>query len=216
MDGVAIPQRKEAHRLGVCLTSDLRWNSRVSNLILKSAGPIHLCQKLGYQHRLSSLVIRRFFRAFVRPKLEYCNAFWCGLPRLQAIRLEKLQLKVVKAIVRRHGLIYPQVLRAAELPTLSWRRRGHCLSVLWNLVRGIGPPALLDALPALAITRSMSALCAGHSLQFPLCSSSRHQSSFLCHTIPNWNTVNYRYNVIRYNVIHGYYVILSVVPPSSI
>ena len=29
-------------------------------------------------------------------------------------------------------------------------------------------------------------------------------------------TVNYRYNVIRYNVIHGYYVILSVVPPSSI
>ena len=29
-------------------------------------------------------------------------------------------------------------------------------------------------------------------------------------------TVNYRYNVIRYNVIHGYYVILSVVPPTSI
>ena len=29
-------------------------------------------------------------------------------------------------------------------------------------------------------------------------------------------TVNYRYNVIRYNVIHGYYIILSVVPPSSI
>ena len=30
------------------------------------------------------------------------------------------------------------------------------------------------------------------------------------------SAVNYRYNVIRYNVIHGYYVILSVVPPSSI
>ena len=29
-------------------------------------------------------------------------------------------------------------------------------------------------------------------------------------------TVNNRYNVIRYNVIHGYYVILFVVPPSSI
>ena len=29
VDGVAIPQRKEALHLGVCLTSDLRWNSHV-------------------------------------------------------------------------------------------------------------------------------------------------------------------------------------------
>ena len=52
-------------------------------------------------------------------------------------------------------------------------------------MKGIGPPALLDALPALASTLSVPALRAGHSLQFPgpLCSSSRHQSSFLCHTI---------------------------------
>ena len=131
VDGVAIPQRNEARHLGVCLTSDLHWNSHGSHLILQSAGPIHLCQKLtiGYQHRLSSSVIRRFFIAFVRPKLEYCNAVWCGLPRSQAIRLEKLQLKFAKAIVRRRDLSHPQVLRAAELPTLSWRRRDHCLHV---------------------------------------------------------------------------------------
>ena len=180
-------QRKEARHLGVCLTSDRRWNSHVSHLILQSAGPIHLCQKLGYQHCLSLSVIRRFFIAFVRPKLEYCNAVWCGLPRSHC--LEKLQLKVSKAIVRRRDLSYPQALRAAELPTLSWRRRDHCLSALWNLVKEIGPPALLDALPALASTRSVPALRAGHSLQFPLCFSSRHQSSFLCHTIPIWNNL---------------------------
>ena len=189
--GVAIPRRKEARHLGVCLTSDLRWNSHVSHLILQSASPIHLCQKLGYQQRLSSSVIRRFFIAFVRPKLECFSAVWCGLPRSQAIRLEnsKLQLKVAKTIVRRRDLSHPQVLRAAELPTLSWRRRDHCLSALWNLKKGIGPPALLDALPALTSIRSVPALHAGHSLQFPLCSSSRHQSSFLCHSIPLWNNL---------------------------
>ena len=63
----------------------------------------------------------------------------------------------------------------------------QAISALWNLVKGLGPPALLDALPALASTRSRPTLRAGHSLQFPLCSSSRHQSSFLCHTIPIWN-----------------------------
>ena len=158
--------------------------------VLQSAGPFHLCEKLGYQHNLSSSVISRFFIAFVRPKLEYCIAVWCGLPRSQAISLEKLQLKVAKAIVRRRDLTHPQVLRAAELLDLSGRRRDHCLSALWNLLRGIGPPALLDALPALASTYSLSALRAGHSLQFSRCSSSRHQSSsFLCYTIPIWNNL---------------------------
>ena len=33
VDGVAIPQRKEARHLGICLISDLRWNSHVSQLI---------------------------------------------------------------------------------------------------------------------------------------------------------------------------------------
>ena len=110
VDGVAIPQRmrKEARHLGVGLTSDLCWNSHVSHLILQSAGPIHLHQKLGYQHRLSSSVIRRFFIAFVRPKLEYCNAVWCGLPYSQAIHLEKLQLKVANAIVRCRDLSHPR------------------------------------------------------------------------------------------------------------
>ena len=96
VNGVPIPQRKEARHLGVCLSSDLRWNSHMSHPILQSAGQIHLCQKLWYQHHLSSSVIRRFFIAFFRPKQEYCYAVWCGLPRSQAICLEKLQLKVAK------------------------------------------------------------------------------------------------------------------------
>ena len=55
--------------------------------------------------------------------------------------------------------------------------------ILWISVGG--KPKWLP----LVSTRSMSALRAGHSLQFPLCSSSRHQSPFLCHTIPVWNNL---------------------------
>ena len=169
MEGIAIPQRKEAWHLGICLTSDLRWNSHVSQPILQSTGPNHLCQKFTYQHRLLSSVIRWFFTALVRPKLEYCSAVWCGLPRSQKSRLEKLQLKVAKAIVRRHDLSHSQVLHAAELPTPFWRRRNHCLRMHICAVEPgnlgeLGPPALLDALPALASIRSRSTLRAGHSL----------------------------------------------------
>ena len=81
-------------------------------------------------------------------------------------------------------------LHIAGLPTLSWRRREHCLVLLWKLVNGIGPPALLNVLPATAASRSSSVLRSSHSLQFPLCLSSRRKSSFLCYTIPIWNKLS--------------------------
>ena len=99
------------------------------------------------------LFIRRFYIAFVRPRLEYCNAAWCGLTRIQALRLEKVQVRVARAIVRCPGGSRSQVLQDAGLPRLSWRRREHCLGLLWKLVNGIGPPALLNVLPETAASR---------------------------------------------------------------
>ena len=113
---------------------DLRLNSHIDHLLSLTAGPVYLCQKLAYQHRLPSLAIRRFYIAFVRPRLEYCNAAWCSLTRIQALRLEKVQVRVARAIVRCPGGSRSQVLQDAGLPTLSWRRREHCLGLLWSLV----------------------------------------------------------------------------------
>ena len=100
-----------------------------------------------------------------------------------------VQVRVARAIVRCPGGSRSQVLQDAGLPTLSWRRREHCLFLLWKLVNGIGPPALLNVLPATAASRSSSVLRSSHSyaLQFPLCLSSRRKSSFLCNTFPIWN-----------------------------
>ena len=83
-----------------------------------------------------------------------------------------------------------QVLQEAGLPTLSWRRREHCLGLLWKLVNGIGPPTLLNILPATTASRSSFVVRSSHFLQFPLCLPSRHKSSFLCYTIPIWNMLS--------------------------
>ena len=146
VDGVVIPRRTETRHLGVVLSVDLRWNSHIDHLLSVTAGAVYLCQKLAYQHRLPSLAIRRFYIAFVRPRLEYCKAAWCGLTRklIQALRLEKVQVRVARsrAVVRCPAGSRSQVLQDVGLPTLSWRRREHCLCLLWKLVNGIGPPAL--------------------------------------------------------------------------
>ena len=177
VDGVVIPRRTETRYLGVVLSVDLRWNSHIDYLLSVTAGPVHLCQKLAYQHRLPSLAIRRFYIAFVHPRLEYCCAAWCGLTHIQAFRLEKVRVRVARAVVRCPGGSRSQVVQEAALPTLSWRQREHCLALLWKLVDGIGPPALLNILPAAAASRSSSVLRSSYSLQFHLCLSSRRKSS---------------------------------------
>ena len=138
VDGVVIPRHTETRRLGVVLSVDLRWSSHIDHLLSVTAGPVYLevsiCQKLDYQHRLPSLAIRRFYIAFVRPKLEYCDAAWCGLTGIQAFRLEKVQGRVARAVFQCPGGSRSQVLQEAGLPTLSWRRRQHCLGLLWKLV----------------------------------------------------------------------------------
>ena len=81
------------------------------------------------------------------------------------------------------------LLQQVNLPTLSWRRRIHCLVLLFKLYRGLGPPQLLSRLPKPASVRSAYSLRAAHRLEFPSSSSARHLSSFLCVTIPVWNSL---------------------------
>ena len=65
-------------------------------------------------------------------------------------------------------------LQQARLPTLSWRRREHCLGFLWQLYTGKRPPALQASLVPCAQLRSTRF---PHSFRFPSASSSRHLSS---------------------------------------
>ena len=155
-------------------------------------GKVGLCQMLAFRHRLPSAVIRRFYTAFIGPKLEYCSAVWCGASSSSLRHLERLQLKLAKAITRHWS---PQsspsdILAAAHMPTLAWRRRLHCLSLLWQLLHGQGPPQLEGMLPCSApLFCSSCTLRSGHALEFPLSSTYCHLSSFLCTTIPVWNSL---------------------------
>ena len=111
-------------------------------------------------------------------------------------RLTKIQSKVVKAMLFSQGnhvnptsgrVITSIELSKYNLPTLCWRRREHCLILLWKLFNRLGPPQLV--LPPTAADRSERSLRSPHALEFPRSSSSLRLSSFLCVTIPLWNSL---------------------------
>ena len=95
--------------------------------------------------------------------------------------LEKAQLKVARAIVHsQRGQPGPGVLSECNLPTLAWRRRVHCLCLLYILYKRQGPLSLSELLPAAVQARTEIVLRSSHSFRFPFASSSRHLLSFLC------------------------------------
>ena len=189
--GSPIPRVEAKLHLGVLLEWTLKWSGHIDRLLQLVAGPVALCKRLVYLHHLPASVIRRFYLAYVRPRLEYCSAVWGGASHGVLYRLERVQLKMARLVVASVNwhLTGSDLLKAANLSTLAWRRREHRLLLLWKVVNGLGPPQISRVLPLSVSARSACSLRAPHRLQFPASSSSRHLSSFLCTTIPEWNSL---------------------------
>ena len=173
--------------LGVIISSNLSWNKHIDSLLTRSSSGVTLCKILSYRHHLPSAIVKRFCLAFVRPKLEYCSAVWCGASSAGLKRLEKVQISVARAIARRRESA--EALSVAGLPTLSWRRHEHSLVLLWKVVNGMGPLQLEKLLPLAASGRSTCSLRVGHELQFTFSRTARRLYSFLCVVVPVWNSL---------------------------
>ena len=185
-----LPRVNTKLHVGVVLGDNLKWSEHIERVLKRVAGPVHLCKQLAYNHRLPSPVIRRFYVAYIRPRMEYCSAVWGGCSQTLLARLERVQLQLVRALFHAYrNLPKSELLRMAGLPTLGWRRREHHLLMLWKFVHHLGPPQLELRLPKPVSTRAALNLRRGHSIEFPGSTSARHLSSFLCVSIPDWNNL---------------------------
>ena len=109
---------------------------------------------------------------------------------MDALRLEKLQLAVARAVLRlrRQDVGDAVVLAPVGWPTLTWRRRLHSpvlAPATWR-----GPPVLAAALPAPASERAPQyALRKSADVELPVCHSKQHLSSFLPAAAIWWNSL---------------------------
>ena len=62
----------EAKLLGLTITSNLKWNSHVNNIVLKSSKQIYLLVQLK-RTKVSIQDILQFYSVCVRPILEYAS-----------------------------------------------------------------------------------------------------------------------------------------------
>lgn len=189
--GDVIPCSETTKHLGVVLTSNLSWSSHIDHLLQKVAPKVSLLKWMAYRLHLPRLVIDRCYIQMVRPILEYASAVWVNCRKQDSLMLEKVQLQVAHAA--RHGckaLSKMETLAQLGWPTLAWRRRLHCLLLLWKLKNHLGPPQLERMLPATAEQRAPQyALRKSQNLAFPVCSTLSHNKSFLPAAVALFNNL---------------------------
>ena len=163
MNGTTIPRVESHVHLGITITLDLRWNNHVATGRTCTELDSYPCLSPWAYHRLPPQVFRKFFSAFIQPRMEYmyCNAVWCGASA-GSLKLHAGE-SAAESCQSHHGSLttwatgiggHPK----CNLPTLAWRRRVHCLCLPHKLYNGQGPPSLTGLLPATGQARTETVL----------------------------------------------------------
>ena len=94
MNGDELDTSASFTRLGLSLSSNLTWKTRIHSLAK------HASQKLGFLARargfFSSSHLLTIYKSQIRPSLEYCSHVWGGAPKSTLCLLDKVQSKAIR------------------------------------------------------------------------------------------------------------------------
>ena len=110
-----------AKMLGLTISSDLKWNTHVHEVIRKVASRLYLLRQLK-RANADPAELLCFYVTCVRPVTEYaCQVFHNSLPTYLSDDLEKLQKRALQIIYPTLG--YLEALQKAGIDTLPSRRQ---------------------------------------------------------------------------------------------
>ena len=95
-NGNNIPITKSHKHLGVTLTSDVKWNNHIENIILNVSRQLSILRKLKY--RLSRQNLEKLHLVYIGKLFEYACEIWNNYGVCYSTKLEKLQLEAARIV----------------------------------------------------------------------------------------------------------------------
>ena len=115
---------KSAKLLGINISSDLKWNIHITEIMKKCTSRFYFVRQLKLAHLATSELLT-FYLCCIRPVAEYgCQLFHNALPKYLSADLERIQKRALKII--HPELTYREALAVCNLPTLGERRQKLC------------------------------------------------------------------------------------------
>ena len=154
--------------LGVTITSDLKWNTHISNICTKAN------RTLGFLRRTlfscPQNVKEAAYKGMVRPILEYGSSVWDPHTGKLQEELEKVQNRAARFVTRNH--VYETGSMTDILGQLKWeslkkRRKDNRLILLYKGLKGKARIPTDDLIPKTSRGRNQ------HTLAFQIPSASK-------------------------------------------
>ena len=133
LDGYTLEHVFEEKDLGVVVDSELTFMEHIETKVQKANSILGMIRRSFTFLDIVTMVT--LFTAFVRPHLEYAHAVWSPSSLDLIKKIEKIQMRALDLVPELQSFDYPEQLRRAQLPTLSYRRlRGDMIDTFKHLL----------------------------------------------------------------------------------
>ena len=181
LEGTDLENVESIYYLGVTITSDLRWNTHVSNVFLKAN------RTLGFLRRnLYSCPQEAAYKGLVRPVLDYGSSVWDPPGVVLQEELESVQKRAARFVTGNYS--YETGSMTGILGQLKWeslkkRRKDNRLILLYKGLKGKGSVPTDDLIPKTRRCTNQHFM----AFQTPIVITDVYKGSFFPQTILEWN-----------------------------
>lgn len=134
LNNILIKSVNQQKDLGIIITKDLKWESHIANVVKKTNSLIFLVKKSF--PRLSLHHFLKIYKAYIRPRLEFCSSVWQPYYQKDIDMIEKVQRRATKIVPSIRNFEYNKRLDLLNLPLLEQRRKRGDLIDTFKIING--------------------------------------------------------------------------------
>ena len=186
LEGTNLENVESIKYLGVTITSDLRWNTHVSNVCTKANRTLGFLRRNLYS--CPQEVKEAAYKGLVRPVLDYGSSVWDPPGVVLQEELESVQKRAARFVTGNYN--YETGSMTGILGQLKWeslkkRRKDNRLILLYKGLKGKASVPTDDLIPKTRRCRNQHSM----AFQTPIASTDVYKGSFFPQTIRDWNAL---------------------------
>ena len=186
LEGTNLENVESIKYLGVTITSDLRWNTHVSNVCTKANRTLGFLRRNLYS--CPQEVKEAAYKGLVRPVLDYGSSVWDPPGVVLQEELESVQKRADRFLTGNYN--YETGSMTGILGQLKWeslkkRRKDNRLILLYKGLKGKASVPTDDLIPKTKRCRNQHSM----AFQTPIANTHIYKGSFFPQTIRDWNSL---------------------------
>ena len=186
LEGTNLENVESIKYLGVTITSDLRWNTHVSNVCTKANRTLGFLRR--NLHSCPQEVKEAAYKGLMRPVLDYGSSVWDPPGVVLQEELESVQKRAARFVTGNYD--YETGSMTGILGQLKWeslkkRRKDNRLILLYKGLKGKASVPTDDLIPKTRRCRNQHSM----AFQTPIANTDVYKGSFFPQTIRDWNAL---------------------------